>query len=344
MKLKQIQGFSLTELMIVMAISLLVFSGVIGLFIASDDTLDDALQRGEMQENGRLALSFIAQDIMMSGYWGRYSGKPIHLISGAESGSVRLDQVDGNTLAVSGTDCIGEGENNGTFFIEDSDFYFRHLWGMKVQSSSIYAGCITDAKTGSDSIQIKRAIGQEVVAGSEDSRRIYFISNANQGIFYAGSDPTPALAEGLICEYQHHLYYVTEESRGDILVPVLKRKYLYKADDALTHQARMRVASLVEGVEHLGFLYGVDTDLDGAVNFYESAANLTRAHWEQDGGQIVAVRVAILIRALQPSAGVNNTNQYDLGSYQVEVNDNYRRLLFTQTVKILNSGEKVWRS
>lgn len=337
-------GFSLTELMVVMAVGLLIFSGVIGLLMVSDETVGDTVQRGEMQENGRLALTLISRDIAMSGYWGRFTGMNIHEASGADIQAVQLNQFDGNKVAVSGTDCIGGGENNRTFFIENSDFYFRNIWGSHVQSSEIYNKCITDAKTGSDSIQIKRILGQEITAGNESDRRYYFISSDNQGVFYSGSDPTPNIQNGLIAEYQHHIYYITEEKRGDAIIPTLKRKYLYKAEDSTANQAKLKSFSLVEGIEQLGFLYGIDDDNDGVVNYYASADKLTREHWEGDGYDILSIQVHILVRALEPAARVNNTKTYDLGSYSVTVNDNYRRLLLINTISIINAGAEVWRS
>ncbi len=340
---RTISGFSLTELMVVMAVGLLIFSGVIGLLIASDETVDDTVQRGELQENGRIAMSMIARDIMMSGYLGRYTGKEIHQ-SGADTQAVTLNSVDGNKVAISGTDCIGGGMNNATFFIENSDFHFRTLWGMNVESSNIFSDCISDAKTGSDAIQVKRAMGQEVISGNEDGRRIYLISTENQAVFYAGSDPTPSLEDGLISEYQHHVYYVAEETRGDNLIPVLRRKYLYKAESDTGAQAKLKAYSLVEGIERLGFMYGIDSDGDSIVNYYEPADNLTREHWEKDGFDIIAVRIHMLVRAIRPSSNVTNTNTYDLGGYTVTVDDKYRRVLMTQTVSILNAGEYSWRS
>lgn len=339
------KGFSIVELLVSLAVGAIIFSGIIGLLIASDETVDETLQQGELQENGRIAMSLISRDIKMSGYWGSFTGMAIHEASGADVQAVRLNQVGGKKVAVSGTDCTGGGFNNGSFFIENSDFYFRNIWGTHVEKAEIFGGCISNAKTGSDSLQIKRAKGEaNITPGNEIPTRYYFISAENQGVFYAGSDTTPAIDDGLITEYLHHIYYVADEARGDLVIPVLQRKYLYKNKDDDRDSGKLKAYSLVEGIEQLGFLYGVDSDDDGSVNYYDKAENISREVWENETGTILAVRVHILVRALEPSNGFKNTNIYDLGSYTYTANDNYRRMLFTSTVSLLNAGTRMWNS
>ncbi|WP_017443669.1 PilW family protein [Gayadomonas joobiniege] len=342
LSLKQ-TGFSLVELLVSLAVGAIIFTGIIGLLIASDETVDETLQQGELQENGRIAMSLISRDIKMAGYWGNFTGMAIHEAAGADVQAVRLNETGGKKVAVP-ADCVGGGMNNGTFFIEDSDFYFRNLWGNHANQTELYGGCINNAKIGSDTLQIKRVKGEEVDSGDEIKTRYYFISTENQGVFYAGSDPTPDMEDGLISEYLHHIYYVAEETRGDYLIPVLQRKYLYKNESSGPNEGKLKAYNLVEGIEQLGFLYGVDTDDDGTVNYFASAEKIPREVWENEDAAILAVRIHVLVRALSPDAGYQNNNVYDLGSYSFTANDNYRRMLFISTVSILNSGTKLWRS
>ncbi|EWH09008.1 prepilin-type cleavage/methylation-like protein [Catenovulum agarivorans DS-2] len=338
------RGFSLAELLVAMAVGLIVFSGVIGLLIASDETVSDTVQRGEMQENGRLAMALLSKDVMMAGYWGNFTGMDIHEAAGADIRAIRLNQVNGNKVAVQGADCLGEGENNGSFFVENSDFFFRFLWGTHTTFNQIFNGCIVDAVVGSDVLQVKRVLGSTTEQGNEKDTRYYLISTDNQGIIYAGSDATPDIESADINEYLHHIYYIAEEMRGGLLVPVLKRKYLYKTANSTGNQGQLKTYNLVEGVEKLGFLYGIDTDGDATVNYYAKANELDREDWEQERSTIMSVRIHILVRALEQDLSIDNTNIYDLGSYTYQANDNYRRTLFTTTVKIVNAGKEVWRN
>ncbi|KMT64887.1 hypothetical protein XM47_11790 [Catenovulum maritimum] len=337
------KGFSLTEMLVSMTVGMLVFAGVIGLLVASNETVSDTVQRGEMQENGRLALTLVSQDIMLAGYYGQFTGMDIHEASSADTEIVKLNQVNGNKVAVEGTDCVGDGENNGTFFVENSDFFFRHIWSTHTESSSIF-NCISSAISNTDVLQIKRVLGDEISAGEELDTRYYLISTDNQAVFYAGSDATPVVNNGVISEYQHHIYYIENESRGSVSVPILKRKYLYKTENSTGNQAKLKAQTLVEGIERMGFLFGIDSDSDGTVNYYAKAEELTREHWENDGSEILAIKAYILVRALEPDNKITNTKVYDMGSYLYTVNDNYRRMLFINTVKIINAGKEVWRS
>jgi type II secretory pathway pseudopilin PulG len=60
-------GFSLVELMIAVTLTLLILSGVISLFRQGMYTSDMTGQRTEMQQNARVALNLMAQDLSIAG-------------------------------------------------------------------------------------------------------------------------------------------------------------------------------------------------------------------------------------------------------------------------------------
>ena len=94
------------------------------------------------------------------------------------------------------------------------------------------------------------------------------------------------------------IFYVARNSEGE---PELRCKY--KGSSAWTSQA------LVAGVESFQVLYGVDSDADGIANQYLNASNVNALSlWNQ----VVALRIALLLRAARNSGNSNAPNVYAL--------------------------------
>ncbi|WP_111977918.1 PilW family protein [Algibacillus agarilyticus] len=327
------KGFSLVEMLIAGVLGLVVFGGMINLFIASDSITEDTVQNGELQEVGTYALNVLTKDLMMHGYFGEYTGS-------------NMMNANLHASAVS-EDCTGENGNNGSF-PNTSDFSFRTLW-MMIATGVDDFGCIVNAKAGSTILQIKRGISDELDPGDEKKTRYYIKSNRDEIHFYAGNDQASvntSMAKNLIMEYQNRIYYVRIEDQGGISVPILARYQLEKAEDAAANAGRLTSYDLAEGIEYINFLMGVDNNSDGVANFYLPVADMatSRDYWDQSGGMaIVSAKVFVLARALTPDESLQNKNSYDLGSWIFTAKgDGYRRMLFTNTVYIANKGLQGW--
>ena len=143
-------------------------------------------------------------------------------------------------------------------------------------------------------------------------------------------------------EYQHHVYYVREESVGNEFVPVLMQGRLANLN--------MNFSPVIDGIERIRFMYGVDMDTNssvpgyGIVDAFISATNMTADLWDNVGGtRILAVKIFVLARGIRPDSKYTNTNVYQLGDdLPFTPNDNYRRLLFRSTVTVYNTSVETW--
>jgi len=87
---------------------------------------------------------------------------------------------------------------------------------------------------------------------------------------------------------------------------------------------------LIEGVDSLQFLYGLDTDGDGIIDTYSPTA--------ANPSQILSVTVSILVRSLDEYGTVANSNTYDLlgpsdpSAIFIAPGDRRMRQVFTTTV------------
>ena len=91
---------------------------------------------------------------------------------------------------------------------------------------------------------------------------------------------------------------------------------------------------LVDGVENMQILYGVDTDDDGIANQYIDATEVTAAQW----ANVVSVRMAFLLDSINSTqSGVDNSVFTLLNAAQIgPFTDTLRRRVFTRTFMMRN--------
>ncbi len=318
------QGFTLVEVIIALAIGLIIFAGVLSVFVGMKSTTTETSNYGELQENGRFAISLLSDDLLKQNFFGDYGGT---------FGSSNLISIPG----AAGNDCVGGGVNNATFPLVIGQF--RTLWGQTITAADPM-GCFDDARISADAnfrsdlIQIKRVVGTPVVAVPAGAH--YLTTNMTTGSLYAGGGAIPGeIDNSRTWQYQHHVYYVREEAQGDEVVPVLMQGRLVGGN--------MIFAPIIDGIETIRFMYGVDSNGDGAVNAFISADNMTTRLWNNAGGsRILAVKIFVLARSTLPDNKYSNEATYQLGDLAATVDDNYRRLLFTSTVTLYNASVDQW--
>ncbi len=130
------------------------------------------------------------------------------------------------------------------------------------------------------------------------------------------------------------IFYVAADSRGE---PELRCKYL-------TRRNSWDAEPIARGVEAFQVLYGIGDRIDGPVTQYRHASHMTEQQWRQ----VVAVRIAMLVRGEQHSGndapkaayelfGPAYRNSLDPGVVITELKQPHRmRKLFQTTVRLRN--------
>lgn len=327
--IKKQAGFTLVEVFFALVLGLALLTGVLSVFLGMKTTSSETTSYGVMQENGRFALALLTDDLLRQNFWGDLTGV--------------LDKVAVpiSPNPVLAGDCQGGGVNNGSFPWPDG--HFRTLWGTTAVSANTM--CMTDAKIGSDVLQLKRAVAFPYLpppapapnTDNLEDNRYYIHSNANSAAIFNGTEDVPEINNGRVWEYQHHIYYVSEE--GSTGIPVLNRgRLMFGAGGPIAFDM------VVEGIEQLYFMYGVDTDNDGIVNTHLSATNMTETYWDNgDNTSILTVTVYVLVRDILPDNKYENNNVYQIGDTSFDADgDNFRRLLMSSTVVLNNARSDEW--
>lgn len=311
-------GFSLTELMVAMVIGLFLTLGVFSMFSMSSTNVTTTTQFNQLQENGRIALALIERDVSQLGFMGDMTGTDFIL--------------GGNTSLVAApigaaNDCIGGGANNASF-PNNTPAHFRRLWGYEVGVGGESLACLSSVKNNTDVLQIKRLSGPAIVA--TEPNRYYMGTTANEAILFASSDGIPVMTNGRFWEYIHHVYYLA----NDGTIPVLRRKVL--------KEGGMKVAGsdeqLVEGIENMRVMYGFDNDGDDSADSFMPAENVTSLMWDNELFQrLVAIRVYLLVRAIEEDKEYKNNTEYVLGDKTFSAfGDAYRRKVVSTTIVLEN--------
>jgi len=325
------RGFTILEFLISMFIGMLILGGVIATYVSMKATTRDTMTIGELQETGRLTLSILRRDIEQIGFWGTF---------------YEAEFSEDNTTSVANPDpdCFG-GLNNGSF-PDTTPTNFRPVFA-EVSDGNKMLGCIDDSKADTNVIQIKFLEGRQMTPETVTNiNRYYFIAEQEKAQFINGTtakNPLPTV-NATLWPYSHHVYYINEQeitiNNRKTNVPVLMRK-------RLTVNGGLVTEPIMEGIEDMRMVFGIDSDADNRVDTYVSTRDMTAELWENTNG-ILTIQVFLLVRSLELDADLELTNQtYTLGlddDRRVHTfTDNFRRTVFTTTIRLNNVGSTAWR-
>jgi len=327
------RGFTIIEMMISLVVSGFILGGVMFTYLSMKVSTNDTLEIGELQESGRLAMDILRKDIELTGFWGTFDNDTL---------SNKLVTSPG----VVSNDC-SEGDNNGSFPIE-SNQSFRFIYALEAQSNSVL-NCINTAVESSDILQIKRVSGKDLTDQTSHSDLYYFISQSTQAQIITPPATGAPIAlphdNATAWAYKHHVYFIENQSykvgNQSLEVPTLVRKRLSATKGMISE-------TIMEGVENMRFIFGLDTTGDNRVDLYNTQAQMGQSDWND--ASILTVQVFLLVRSFKEDMNKNAIEKtYILGGTdtatqrKLTFNDKYRRTLFVSTIKIANAGDDQWR-
>lgn len=350
---RRIAGLSIVELMVAITIGLIILAAVIRLFVTSRSTytLEEGLAR--VQESGRFAMEFLAQDIRMAGYAGcsanLSSGSVANHVSPATSASnFNPDGVAGYKYTCTGscsgartewtpalpseyfpTGSVSALTSTDVIVIQRADTVSTHLSGnLSTQNANIQvfstAGVLSNIQAG-DILMVSDCSGADVfkatnVGGGSGTTTIAHSSAGNTSPNLSKTYNADAEIMKLITR----IYFVGRRNSG--APPSLYRR-------ALATNGSLETQELVEGVEMMRLSYGEDTDATGdkVPNIYRAPSAVS--NWRK----VITVRVGLLAKTPGNVEQEADTRTYDLADSTVgPFNDNVRRRAFNSTVQLRN--------
>ena len=327
------KGLSLIELMVAMALSLILMAGVFQIFVSNKKSFEITRDLSDVQENGRLGLTFVGESVRMADHWGGLEGSIV------ADGSVTVSDISTNcdSTWILDTQTAIEGFEGGAdapveCIKNDDENYMPNTDVLVVR----YA----DARSQVVEADLASVNGDDVfvrVATAEQARLFKGSAVA------AATSAIPADDGVFNFPYMAELYYVRNcsilgaGSKCDASVdstPTLVRMTLRGND--------FEEQPLVEGVEQLKFEYGIDTDDDQVADTYVLASDLGAANKNasDDWDDVLSVRMSLIARATQVDIQVDDTSDYNMvGNYTYQAAANvrqYRRKQYNREIHLRN--------
>ncbi len=291
-------GFTVVELVVAMTIGLFVVGGASAAYVFNQRTRAE-LERGSRQvENGRYAMQLLSDELRHAGYLGELNPRglaaPAALPAACENSVDELRAA--LTLSIQGVD-----------------------------NASAVPSCLSDVRTGTDILVIRRA--STCVAGStgctafsaghphiqvsrcasESAVARFKLSALASDLDRTNRDCNTAAA---VHRFLARIYFIANNNLPGDGIPTLKRAELSGIG--------WNIEALVEGIENLQIDYGVDTDGNGAPEQYTSTPGsyggcTTAACQVRNWGDVTAVKLNLLARNLEPTPGHSDAKTYVLG-------------------------------
>lgn len=322
-------GFSLVELMVVLAIGAVIATALAVLFSESVKSRAQVERKAGKLESGRQAIELLRDDIRLTGFYGE-----LLPASGLYS-TPEPCEVD---VAAMGWDPATGTIPLPMFGYEDHD------------EAPAMPACLDNKADDTDVLVVRRTNTNVTPVASITEGDVYLQLRlcANAAVdpinrpFALETTKAGLDLHTLSCDpakfsparkYEVHIYYISTcndcSGAGDG-IPTLKRAQLV-FDGGLTMQS----VALVPYIENMHVEYGVDTTApaDGQPDEYRVASAVTAAEWPN----VVAARVWVVARDAQPHVGLPDNRQFNVGTKTIPAAaDQFSRQLFTEVVRVTN--------
>lgn len=347
---RRVRGLTIIELMVSVAISLAVLSALVYVFVGSRSAYrtNEALAR--VQETGRFALEWIARDLRQAGFMGCLSrGANVAIYSNPKPATLPANaplygHEDGAGFANPTTIARLRGDVvlfQSLAFVERS--YVKDQSDVVNANIKLFDNCpgfqqgefliVTDCERAAV-FTVTNVLNASNCPGGANPTTIVHGGNANGGLDtpdHRINPPYQMQSRAFVTRFGSgpNGYFIGSNRGG--------RPALYRFGGA---GASARAEEIVENVEDLDFLFGVDGDGDGAVDAYERADAVTAANrWDS----VLSVRIALLAASSEAAATaggqivmLRDTDGDTVADAQPASADRRLRQVFTTTVALRN--------
>jgi type IV pilus assembly protein PilW len=329
------RGMTLVEIMVAITISLVLLSGVMQIFLSSKQTYRMNEELARLQENGRVVVDLLSQDIRMTGYQGCADPEDIpativannppttdlaaSALGGSKVGSSAWDPAAPSELPTSLTDVNGNSYTLANLPLVNTDVIITQFASAVDAQTTNAASSITGdvqipqnpgnfaandllAIADCDSVDIFRA--SAVTESSGD----YLISHA--ATHNSTANLSKAYASGArVYRVESNVYFVSPARYADGSVKTNNRgatiNALYRAD------MDGNLYSLVEGVDNMQILYGQRLT---SGNLQYLSANDASLNMQS----VDSIKVGVLMSTLEAVSDSDDDNTYHVAGEDIE--------------------------
>jgi type IV pilus assembly protein PilW len=333
-------GMTLIEIMIALLIGAFLLGGVLQIFIGSKQTYRMQENLFRLQENARFAMYFLSKDIRRAGLLGCPSLRTMsplpNVVSEVPAVPPPTDPITRADIMVSGADSIDGNWNAGACgaggnCIPGSD-------AISINYSENCGGSLTTAMANSgSSIQISASNTCNV-----NNNDALLVSNCSSADIFRSTSTGNSInhqalnnAYGTDAElfvYHAYTYFIRVSTSGD------PGRSLWRLDNTTASGTGTNPIELIEGVEDMQILYGVDTEADasglngdGTPNYYVTASDVAATDWPK----VISIRISLLVATLDDNVASQNL-PYTFNGATMAPSDRKIRRVFNTTIALRN--------
>lgn len=314
------KGFTLIELMIAMALSLIVMAAIFSTFKSQQDSYVVQSQVSMAQQNLRAALYMITRDVQMAGYYTNFVRDTYSADWDDDSSDETLRPM---IYALNDVSITGVKENSDILVVIKASDEGRALTAGEVATSGDSANASLTMTSldldgdGADDLTYSVSGTNKfgLLVKNDLSRAELFEIEANTNDFIFGSGLRENYGQGDLVYTADVIIYRVDTSDPDH--PSLVRKNLGKDSG---YQV------IAENVDNL------------QLSFMLSDGSETNIINTNDISEVRAVKVYILARSANVIRGYSDPNTYTMGSYTESADDGYMRRLLSSNIKTRNIG------
>ncbi len=332
-------GISLVEVLVALVISLFLLGGIIQVYLANKTSYAFTNSISRIQENGRFAMDVMAQDLRMAGFFGCAIFDP-------EDEEIKDTIVNNLDPAGTGYDPdlhdflekdLVEGTDNDGLNGSDS----ITLRGAKPGQATVMEPYNTN-KSANLHVTLPNNISKDDIIMISNCRGadIFQVTNTNPDtnadknvlVHNTGvSDPGPGNYNPDTCTSGHCLSqtYGADSSVFKLQAVTYTIAVGQSGEPALWRSENGVNQELVEGIEQMQLLYGVDTTGDDFPNQYMIATAVT--NWYD----VISIRLMLLVRSVADSV-VEAPQTLNYNGVTATAADYRLRQVFTTTIALRN--------
>jgi type IV pilus assembly protein PilW len=334
-------GLGLVELLVALALGLIISAAVMQVFLTSRSTyrMQDAMSR--VQENGRFAVGYIANEIRMAGYTGCGN-------LGSVAVNDIIDPVDvpsgfdfdfGDDTVVRGHDNVS-GTNTwsakaATDVIElrrASNTGVKLIGNMTAANANIQLSNNAPNFVAGDALFISDCSSADLFRATSVSAGVTTITVAHANDINIDNRLSKAYgADAEVMAFEYGAFFVRDTGRTTPRGQHISSLYL-SAMRAGSNTST-EVQELVEGVEDMQLEYGIDTSGDRSADEYRTATTVS------DWARVVSIRINLLMRSTEENVAsvsdVDASQRLRFNNADVQA-DGFLRQVFSSVVTIRN--------
>ncbi len=295
------RGLTLIEIMIALLIGVFLTVGILQIFASSKQAyrLQENLSR--LQENGRFAIDFITKDVRMAGFAGCMSKATVAITNSTD---VKSPNPNPATFPAVSTGLIGNENitnNWSTLACGASNECVTGTDALSLQSASSCGAQLT-GNTIPDNANIQIPSSNTCGIAAND---VLLISDCTKAELFVATNASNGSGKQTVAHAnnQNLQAHLTNSFGNDaeLFVPKLISYFirigtsggapsLYRVDNTKAASGGTNPVELIEGIENMQVLYGVDSDAtqDFIPNYYVDASQVT------DWTKVISVRINLL--------------------------------------------------